>query len=109
MSARHDDYRRDWGQRANAFRPLTETDAGSGNWRTAKPAWQPPRDLAPEPRPGIRERLLSAIQAVRSWCNIETMLLQPSDNRRDIAVFVVGMAWGVMCAIGAMAAWGIHP
>lgn len=30
-------------------------------------------------------------------------------ERHDIAVFLVGCGWGVMCAIGMLAAWGIHP
>jgi hypothetical protein len=32
-----------------------------------------------------------------------------ASERRDILVFLVGAGWGVMCAIGMLAAWGIHP
>lgn len=91
-----------WSQRAQSFRHLDGTPA---DWRAARPAG----GLARRHRTGLRARLRRGIRAVQAACAFETILLGPSCNKRDVAIFAVGCGWGVMCAIGAMAAWGVHP
>lgn len=93
----------DWSRHSQAFRHLDGRRA-EANWRTSKPG-----SVARRHRTGVAARLRRGWRAVQTWCAFENILLGPSCNKRDIAVFATGMAWGVMCAIGAMAAWGIHP
>lgn len=91
----------DWSHPAQGFRHL---DGSRPDWRTTAAA-----SIARRRRTGFRARLRRAAREVQSWCAFENILLGPSCNKRDIAVFVTGCAWGVMVAIGAMAAWGIRP
>lgn len=110
-----------WSRPSQAFRHFDGTLA---DWRTAHPGH---RELARRHRAGPRarlrragralqtcsamasERLKACARSAREWLQFEDILLGPAGQRRDIAVFTVGVAWGVMCAIGMMAAWGIHP
>ena len=85
----------------------------SADWRGTKPAWQPPRDIPTRPWHRAWLRVLIAARrfarGVRACLMFEETLLGPACNKRDIAIWLVGCAWGVMFAIGIMAAWGIHP
>jgi hypothetical protein len=90
-----------WSRPAQAFRHL---DGRTANWRRGHAVATAHRRIT-----GIRARLRRAVRAVQTWCAFERVLLGPASNKRDIAIFATGMAWGVMCAIGTMAAWGIHP
>lgn len=112
----------DWSRPSQAFRHFDGSAAD--DWRTRRPG---DPDLRRRHRTGFRARLRRAwragqtaavviairaravIAGAREWLAFEDILLGPAGQRRDVAVFVVGMAWGVMCAIGMMAAWGIHP
>jgi hypothetical protein len=56
---------------------------------------------------GLRERAGANLR------NVGTAVVNyfaPTPRQRlVVGTFLIGMAWGVMCAIGMMAAWGIHP
>lgn len=66
--------------------------------------WRSPQQVTAVPLSMRLRRLLARIRA-RALAFIH----EDPRERRDILVFLVGAGWGVMCAIGMMAAWDIHP
>jgi hypothetical protein len=56
---------------------------------------------------GLRER---AAANLRNLGVAVVNYFAPTPRQRLVfGTFLIGMMWGVMCAIGMMAAWGIHP
>lgn len=90
----------DWSRRSHAFRHL---DGRLPDWRRR----QPGQESSPQSRRTWRPRINARVAlAARSFVHY----FAPTPKERLIVgTFILGMAWGAMCAIGMMAAWGIHP
>lgn len=69
-------------------------DGTQADWRTSHPD----------------ARLSAHHRFLQRWrIRLANLVSVDPHERHDIGVFIVGVSWGVMCAIGMMAAWGIHP
>lgn len=77
----------------------------SRDWRTAKPAWQPPRDVSSR-----FDRLRAWLRRAGRW--VLSQIHEDPRERQIIFNYLLIATWVVMCFIGVMAATagkGVHP
>jgi hypothetical protein len=91
----------DWSRPSQAFRHLDGRPADDCRHAKSTHIVRPPR------RRPLMERVRQRIDLL---ARMVVHYFAPTPKQRLILGSVIlGMAWGVMCAIGMMAAWGIHP